>query len=149
SAIYTPAQNDSERFPLVAKYQLGETEETRQRKTFTKPGLDPQILIVTDKLLTGYDAEILYCMYLDKPMRDHVLLQAIARVNRPYEQEEKFKKPCGFIVDFVVVLVNLKKALAFDSKQVHVSKMIASIYVLLARFKELMRAEGQNYVQLN
>ncbi|HZS17811.1 MAG TPA: HsdR family type I site-specific deoxyribonuclease [Candidatus Udaeobacter sp.] len=148
SAIYTPAQNDSERFPLVAKYQLGETEETRQRKTFTKPGLDPQILIVTDKLLTGYDAEILYCMYLDKPMRDHVLLQAIARVNRPYEQEEKFKKPCGFIVDFVGVLGKLKKALAFDSKQVDVSKLIASIDVLLARFKELMRAEGQKYLQL-
>src|SRR2546430_9426811 len=59
----------------------------------SKLGLNPQILIVTDKLLTGYDAEILYCMYLDKPMRDHVLLQAIARVNRPYEEEGKFKKP--------------------------------------------------------
>ena len=39
----------------------------------------PKILIVTEKLLTGFDAPILYCMYLDKPMRDHVLLQAIAR----------------------------------------------------------------------
>ena len=45
---------------------------------------EPKILIVTDKLLTGYDAPVLYAMYLDKPMRDHVLLQAIARVNRPY-----------------------------------------------------------------
>ena len=49
-----------------------------------RPTEDPKILIVTDKLLTGYDAPVLYCMYLDKPMRDHVLLQAIARVNRPY-----------------------------------------------------------------
>src|SRR5256885_6919278 len=40
------------------------------------------------KLLTGFDAPVLYCMYLDKPMRDHVLLQAIARVNRPYEDED-------------------------------------------------------------
>jgi type I restriction enzyme, R subunit len=148
SAIYTPAQNDSERLPLVAKYQLSETDETKHRKTFTKPGLNPQILIVTDKLLTGYDAEILYCMYLDKPMRDHVLLQAIARVNRPYEQEEKFKKPCGFIVDFVGVLGKLKKALAFDSKQVDVSKLIESIDVLLARFKQLMRGEGAEYLRL-
>jgi len=148
SAIYTPAQNDSERFPLVAKYQLNETEEKRDRKTFTKAGQNPQILIVTDKLLTGYDAEILYCIYLDKPMRDHVLLQAIARVNRPYEEEGKFKKPCGFVVDFVGVLGKLKKALAFDSKQVDVSKLIESIDVLLARFKELMRGEAQEYLQL-
>lgn len=148
SAIYTPAQNDSERFPLVAKYQLSETEEKKDRKTFTKAGQNPQILIVTDKLLTGYDAEILYCMYLDKPMRDHVLLQAIARVNRPFEQEGKFEKPCGFVVDFVGVLGKLKKALAFDSKQVDVSKLIESIDVLLARFKELMRAEGAEYLRL-
>jgi type I restriction enzyme R subunit len=148
SAIYTPAQNDSERFPLVAKYQLKETEEKKDRKTFTKAGQNPQILIVTDKLLTGYDAEILYCMYLDKPMRDHVLLQAIARVNRPYEEEGKFKKPCGFVVDFVGVLGKLKKALAFDSKQVDVSKLIESIDVLFARFKELMRGEAHEYLQL-
>jgi type I restriction enzyme R subunit len=148
SAIYTPAHNDSERFPLVAKYQLSDTDETKQRKTFTKAAQNPRILIVTDKLLTGYDAEVLYCMYLDKPMRDHVLLQAIARVNRPYEEEGKFKKPCGLVVDFVGVLGKLKKALAFDSKQVDVSKLIESIDVLLGRFKELMRGEAQQYLRL-
>ncbi len=46
-----------------------------------------RLLIVTDKLFTGYDAPLLYCLYLDKPMRDHVLFQAIARVNRPYEDD--------------------------------------------------------------
>src|SRR5437867_2400652 len=148
SAIYTPAQNDSQRFPLVAKYQLRETQEKKERKTFTKSGQNPQSLIVNDKLQTGYDAEILYCMYLDKPMRDHVLLQAIARVNRPYEEEGKFTKPCGFVVDFVGVLGKLKKALAFDSKQVDVSKLIESIDVLLARFKTLMRGEAQQYLRL-
>src|SRR5207249_4829238 len=143
-----PTQNDSERFPLVAKYQVSENDETKNRKTFTRAAQNPQILIVTDKLLTGYDAEILYCMYLDKPMSDHVLLQAIARVNRPYEEEGKFKKPCGFVVDFVGVLGKLKKALAFDSKRVDVSKLIESIDVLLARFKELMRGEAQEYLWL-
>jgi type I restriction enzyme R subunit len=77
-----------------------------------------------------------------------VLLQAIARVNRPYEEEGKFKKPCGFVVDFVGVLGKLKKALAFDSKQVDVSKLIESIDVLLARFKEVMRSEAQEYLRL-
>ena len=75
----------------------------------------PKILIVTDKLLTGYDAPVLYCVYLDKPMRDHVLLQAIARVNRPYVDDEGVQKRVGLIVDFVGVLRELKKALQFDS----------------------------------
>ena len=66
--------------PLVAELQLSEEQEKIVRLTFKKANEDPKILIVTDKLLTGYDAPLLYCMYLDKPMRDHVLLQAIARV---------------------------------------------------------------------
>jgi 6-phosphogluconate dehydrogenase len=50
-------------------------------------------------------------MYLDKPMRDHVLLQAIARVNRPYEDDKGKKKPSGFVLDFVGIFDNLEKAL--------------------------------------
>jgi type I restriction enzyme R subunit len=144
--IYTPAQNDSERLPLVAKYQPSEADEKSARKTFIKPGLNPQILIVTDKLLTGYDAPILYCMYLDKPMRDHVLLQAIARVNRPYEEEGSIKKPCGFVLDFIGILSKLKKALAFDSKEV--SGIIENIDVLFARFKDLMTGKARDYLPL-
>ena len=79
---------------------------------------EPKILIVTDKLLTGFDAPLLYCMYLDKPMRDHVLLQAIARVNRPYVDGEGNSKPIGLVVDFVGVLRELRKALQFDSSDV-------------------------------
>jgi len=53
-------------------------------------------------------------MYLDKPMRDHTLLQAIARVNRPYENEgEEMVKPHGFVLDFVGIFDKLEKALAF------------------------------------
>jgi type I restriction enzyme R subunit len=144
--IYTPAHNDSERFPLVAKYQTSETDEKTARKTFIKPALNPQILIVTDKLLTGYDAPILYCMYLDKPMRDHVLLQAIARVNRPYEEEGGIKKPCGFVLDFIGIFSKLKKALAFDSKEV--SGIIENIDVLFARFKDLMTSKAREYLPL-
>src|SRR5690606_36519224 len=88
------------------------------RKAFRSPDSLPNILIVTEKLLTGYDAPILYCMYLDKPMRDHVLLQAIARVNRPYEDDEGRRKRAGFILDFVGIFENLEKALAFDSEDV-------------------------------
>lgn len=144
--IYTAAHNDSERFPLVAAHQTAGPGETTARKLFIKPGLNPQILIVTDKLLTGYDAPILYCMYLDKPMRDHVLLQAIARVNRPYEAEDGTKKPCGFVLDFIGVFGKLKKALAFDSKEV--SGIVENIEVLFTRFKELMTGRARDYLAL-
>src|SRR6266487_5192 len=96
-------------------YAHSETKEREIRRNFIKSDQNPKILIVTEKLLTGYDAPILYCMYLDKPMRDHALLQAIARVNRPYEDENVQAKPCGFIIDFVGIFDKLERALAFDS----------------------------------
>jgi len=101
--------------PELADYYLDTNQEKIIRKAFRKPNENPKILIVTQKLLTGFDAPILYCMYLDKPMRDHTLLQAIARVNRPYVDEQGRKKPCGYILDFVGILNRLKRALAFDS----------------------------------
>ena len=67
----------------------------------------PKILIVTDMLLTGFDAPILQVMYLDKPLKEHRLLQAIARTNRPY----KGLKEAGLIIDYVGVLGALKRAL--------------------------------------
>jgi len=48
-------------------------------------------------------------MYLDKPMRDHVLLQAIARVNRPYEDDDGQVKPYGFVLDYVGIFEKLEK----------------------------------------
>ena len=144
-AIYTPAQHDSERYPLVYKHQQTKEQEKKARKLFRKPQTKPKIFIVTDKLLTGYDAPLLYCMYLDKPMRDHVLLQAIARVNRPYE-EGKIKKPCGLVVDFVGIFEKLETALAFDSDVV--SGVIQNLNVLQARFIELMTGPARKYLSL-
>jgi type I restriction enzyme R subunit len=64
---------------------------------------------VTSKLLTGFDAPILQVMYLDKPMRDHNLLQAICRTNRPYP-----KKDHGLVVDYIGIFDDVAKALNFD-----------------------------------
>jgi type I restriction enzyme R subunit len=74
---------------------------------------NPKILIVTDMLLTGFDAPILQVMYLDKPLKGHRLLQAIARTNRPLKEREK---ECGIIVDYIGILKELNKALRFYSK---------------------------------
>jgi type I restriction enzyme R subunit len=146
TAIYTAAHNDSEKYPSVHKYQQTAEEEKKARKLFPKPDALPKIFIVTDKLLTGFDAPVLYCMYLDKPMRDHVLLQAIARVNRPYEEEGDIKKPCGLVVDFVGIFEKMEKALAFDSDVV--SGVINNIDVLMARFVELMKGQARPYLEL-
>lgn len=120
-------------------YTHSDSKEREIRRNFIKRGKEPKILIVTEKLLTGYDAPILYCMYLDKPVGGHALLQAIARVNRPYEDELGQAKPCGFIVDFVGIFDKLERALAFDSD--FVSTVIDNIDTLKARFKQIMEEE--------
>lgn len=128
-AVYTESAADIIDRPLVSEVQLSDGREADVRLLFKKPAESPKILIVTDKLLTGYDAPILYCMYLDKPMRDHVLLQAIARVNRPYVDANGVQKRVGLVVDFVGVLRELKKALQFDSSDV--SGVIEDLELLL------------------
>lgn len=132
--------------PELAKWHLSEAQEKEIRKAFRRADGVPKILIVTEKLLTGFDAPILYCMYLDKPMRDHVLLQAIARVNRPYEDGTGRRKPAGFVLDFVGIFEKLEKALAFDSQDVQ--GVVAGIEVLTARFEDLMRVGREEYLSL-
>lgn len=142
AVVYSPFHDDPS---LLAKFHLSEKKEQQIRKNFRKPDEMPKILIVTEKLLTGYDAPILYCMYLDKPMRDHVLLQAIARVNRPYEDEGR-RKTSGFVLDFVGIFDKLERALAFDSKDVE--GIIEGIDVLKGRFKEMMEEGREKYIPL-
>ncbi|MDQ2807994.1 MAG: HsdR family type I site-specific deoxyribonuclease [Chloroflexota bacterium] len=143
AVVYSGAHNDP---PLLKAHQLSEEREKEIRKAFAKKGTRPKILIVTEKLLTGFDAPILYCMYLDKPMRDHVLLQAIARVNRPYEDEDGQVKPYGFVLDFVGIFERLESALAFDSDVV--ASVIQNIDVLKGTFETQMRDDAPAYLPL-
>ncbi len=83
--------------------------------TVSATRLDPlKFVIVTSKLLTGFDAPILQVMYLDKPMKDHNLLQAICRTNRTFGQE----KTHGLIVDYIGIFDDVAQALDFDEKAV-------------------------------
>jgi type I restriction enzyme, R subunit len=142
--VYTGSNNDS---VLLKEFHLDPKKERQIRKDFTKFGQFPKILIVTEKLLTGYDAPILYAMYLDKPMRDHTLLQAIARVNRPYENEkEEMIKPHGFILDFVGIFEKLEKALAFDSDEVNA--VVKDINLLKSLFQNKMKEKTPQYLAL-
>ncbi|KAF1311197.1 deoxyribonuclease HsdR [Pseudomonas sp. SG-MS2] len=145
--VYTQNAADVIDRPLVAKLQLTDEAEEQARLLFKKPAENPKILIVTDKLLTGYDAPPLYCLYLDKPMRDHVLLQSIARVNRPYVDANGVQKRVGLVVDFVGVLRELKKALKFDSSDV--GGVIEDLDVLLQDFLHRIADAKKEYLDAN
>ncbi len=142
--VYSENANDVVERPLVARLQLSEEREKDVRLMFKKANDDPKLLIVTDKLLTGFDAPLLYCMYLDKPMRDHVLLQAVARVNRPYVDGEGHSKPIGLVVDFVGVLRELRKALQFDSSDV--SGVIEGLDLLMHDFQDKIAEAKATYL---
>lgn len=83
--------------------------EKKVLDAFRDPANPLQILIVTAKLLTGFDAPILQAQYLDKPLRDHTLLQAICRPNRPYPG-----KTHGLIVDYLGIFDDVAQAMMFD-----------------------------------
>lgn len=142
AVVFTQDQRDSQ---LLKSFHISEEQEENVRTSFKSAGKSPKILIVTQKLLTGFDAPILYCMYLDKPFKDHTLLQAIARVNRPLDDEQGQKKSAGLIVDFVGVLENLKRALTFDSATVEGA--LTDLTVLKEKFIELVR-QAHDYLTL-
>ena len=144
--VYSENAADIKDRPLVAQWQISPAHEEDVRLLFKKADRNPKILIVTDKLLTGYDAPPLYCLYLDKPMRDHVLLQSIARVNRPYVDAQGVSKRVGLVVDFVGVLRELKKALKFDSDDV--SGVIEGLDVLAADFQQRMALVKVEYPEI-
>ncbi len=142
--VFTGNNNDP---PHLKKWHLDPKRERQIRKDFIKAGEWPKILIVTEKLLTGFDAPILYAMYLDKPMRDHTLLQAIARVNRPYENEAaEMVKPHGFVLDFVGIFDKLEKALAFDSDEINA--IVKDLGLLKHLFKAKMETKAPAYLGL-
>lgn len=142
--VYTGNNNDS---ALLKEFHLDPKKERQIRKEFSKYGHFPKILIVTEKLLTGFDAPILYALYLDKPMRDHTLLQAISRVNRPYENEaQEMVKPHGFVLDFVGIFDHLEKALAFDSEEINA--IVKDVQLLKVLFKNKMETKVPEYLNL-
>ena len=94
--------------------------------------VNPEIVIVTSKLLTGFDAPILQVMYLDKPMKDHTLLQAICRTNRVYGQDKTY----GLIVDYVGIFDDVAKALSFNAEMVE--KIISNIESVKAKVPQLV-----------
>ncbi|OSY16399.1 Type I restriction-modification system, restriction subunit R [Bacillus mycoides] len=109
--IMSAGHNDMEH---LQTHHLSKDEEKDVIACFKKPMSEDKLcfLIVCDKLLTGFDAPIEQVMYLDKPIKEHNLLQAIARTNRTYD-----KKTYGLIVDYYGVSRFLEQALAIFNKE--------------------------------
>lgn len=105
------------------------------RERFKNPDMMPKILIVTDMLLTGFDAPILQTMYLDKPLKKHRLLQAIARTNRPY----KNLKEAGLVIDYVGILKELEKAYKMYYKEAEVKNVLFNYESLKEKFVSLLK----------
>lgn len=119
--------------PQYKAFARSRDEEERLLDRFRDPNDPLKLLIVTSKLLTGFDAPILQVMYLDKPLRDHTLLQAICRVNRTYSEQ----KTHGLIVDYLGIFDDVAKALEFDDKSI--LAVVSNIQELLERLPEAMQ----------
>lgn len=112
--------------PEYAPYKRDRDAEEKLLDRFRDPKDPLKIIIVTSKLLTGFDAPILQTMYLDKPLRDHTLLQAICRTNRPYGEQ----KTHGLIVDYLGIFDDVAQALKFDEEDVQ--KAVSNIAELIS-----------------
>jgi len=116
-----------------APFRRERDAEEKLLDRFRDPADPLKILIVTSKLLTGFDAPILQAMYLDKPLRDHTLLQAICRTNRPYGEA----KTHGLIVDYLGIFDDVAQAIQFDEEGI--TRVVTNIVELVMKLPEAMQ----------
>jgi type I restriction enzyme R subunit len=122
--------NDS--FEFKQRWGMDKDKQEKVVEKFNDPDSPLKFLIVTAKLLTGFDSPILQTMYLDKSLKDHTLLQAICRTNRLFPN-----KTFGRIVDYFGVFDDTARALAFDEETV--KTVITNLQELRDRLSEAMQ----------
>ncbi|CAC9652962.1 Type I restriction-modification system, restriction subunit R (EC 3.1.21.3) [uncultured Gammaproteobacteria bacterium] len=105
--VMTSSSSDG---PEISKHHTTKAQRKTLADRMKRPDDPLKLVIVRDMWLTGFDAQSLHTLYIDKPMKGHNLMQAIARVNRVYKD-----KPGGLIVDYLGIASDLKKALSFYS----------------------------------
>ncbi|MBQ9213613.1 MAG: type I restriction endonuclease subunit R [Bacteroidales bacterium] len=155
--IFSTGQYESsERYQMFSQFYIDDVERKRLIANFKKritddeiaKGNNLKIFIVCNMLLTGFDAPIEQTMYLDSPLRDHNLLQAVARTNRPYdygEGETKLSKEFGRIVDYVGVFQNYKEALNYDPEDIGEFEDVDS---LMESFPEVLDKAFEPFEQI-
>lgn len=131
TTIVMDTNNDKE--DRYKDFRRDRDAEAKLLDYFREPTSPLKLVIVTSKLLTGFDAPILQAMYLDKPMKDHNLLQAICRTNRTYDQGKTY----GLIVDYIGIFDNVAKALDFDENTM--KRIITNIEEIKKQFPALLK----------
>jgi len=146
--VMTAASSDG---PELMKHHTTK-QERRDLADRMKDDTDPlKIVIVRDMWLTGFDAPSMHTLFIDKPMKGHNLMQAIARVNRVYKD-----KPGGLVVDYLGIASDLKKALSFYSdsggkgdpakaQEQAVQLMLEKLEVVSQMFSEKPRLGVENH----
>lgn len=139
--VYSPGDPNSDSDSLE-KYNTNKKERETIINRFKDKESPLRFLLVCDMLLTGFDAPIEQVMYLDKPLRDHNLLQAIARTNRVYPN-----KGCGKIIDYYGITRNLQKALDFDESVI--DSALINIDVIKEKFVTVLDEIMDLFVGIN
>ena len=134
--------------PVMQKQHTTKTQRKALSDRMKDPADPLKLVIVRDMWLTGFDAPCLHTLYVDKPMRGHNLMQAIARVNRVFKD-----KPGGLVVDYLGIATDLKKVLAFytdsggkgdpaESQEKAVEMLIEKLEVVRQLFFEESKTKG-------
>jgi type I restriction enzyme R subunit len=116
--------------PAISRWRRSASERKQVEADFKDPDHRLRVVVVRDMWLTGFDVPSLYTIYVDKPMRDHGLLQAIARVNRVFRD-----KPGGLVVDYIGIGDDLKASLAAYSAE-DVEDVAIPLGLAIARLRE-------------
>jgi len=150
--VMTYSQNDPEEIALYyqrLKERFGKSKDISEinKEIIAKFKEEdyPKIVIVTDMLITGFDYPQLQTIYLDKPLKGHMLLQTVARTNRPAQEKE-----VGLIVDYVGVLEDYEKALAFYEREdfTMISQSFQDLEKFAIEFEKLLK-ETEELIQLD
>ncbi|MCP2036960.1 type I restriction endonuclease subunit R [Chryseobacterium sp. HSC-36S06] len=138
--VISTTANDE--FDFKQRWTVDKSEQEKITDEFNDPTSELKFLIVTAKLLTGFDAPILQTMYLDKSLKDHTLLQAICRTNRLFPN-----KNFGRIVDYFGVFDDTAKALEFDEKSVQ--QIISNLSELREKLPHAMELALNHFIGID
>ena len=116
--------------PEISAYRRSRQQREELEELYKKPDSELRLVVVRDMWLTGFDAPVMHTLYVDKPMKDHGLLQAIARVNRVFRS-----KPGGLVVDYIGIGEDLRASLTAYS-QAEVDDVAVPIAVAVMHMRE-------------
>ncbi|MFF8610073.1 type I restriction endonuclease subunit R [Streptomyces sp. NPDC015346] len=132
--------------PAMRPYQLSETEEEEQKRRFLAADDPLCFLVVTAKLMTGFDAPNEGVLYLDKPLKAHTLFQTITRPNRTWVSPTGFVKTSGVVVDYIGLAEEVQRAVVDPTATgtgkgggfvSDVSELVAEFRTVFARIEDL------------